>query len=294
MGEPISDNDAFLLSELLDGNLPADRAAVLRHRIQREPELQAAFDAMTRIDESLADRGRDQPSVDWARFHRNVMNAIATQAGTTGACVEEQDQFLLSRLLDGDLLADEATALRRRLEREPALRAAFESLAQVDALLEDRRADWPTVDWPRFREAVMDAVEAETSAPPAIIRSVHWMRVGVPLAAAAAIAVLVTLYRSGPETDGPEAGPGPGPVVAVVPSGDDPAPTLVRFKRHWFSPRAEAGVIQVTFAQSAQLEEVTQQQDRANRERPSSVIAGVGPPSLPDPTFKMFMEALPL
>ena len=211
-----------------------------------------------------------------------------------GEPISDNDAFLLSELLDGNLPADQAAVLRRRLEREPALRAAFESLAHVDALLEGRQADRPVVDWPRFREEVMDAVRAKRLAPPAIIRLARWMRVGVPLAAAAAIALLVTLHKSGPETGEPEAASGPGPVVAVAPSGDAAATMIVRFKRPSFGKRAEGGVIQVTFAQSAQLAEATQQQDRANRERPSSVIAGVAPPSWPDEAFKAFMEAPPL
>ena len=66
--------------------------------------------------------------------------------------INKSDEFLLSRLLDGDLGPDETAALRGRMEREPALRETFESLARVDGLVKRRHADQPEVDWRRFRE----------------------------------------------------------------------------------------------------------------------------------------------
>lgn len=61
--------------------------------------------------------------------------------------ITQHDEYLLSRLVDGDLPGDEAESLRGRMEREPDLRAAFQSLVRLDAALKARRADQPRVDW---------------------------------------------------------------------------------------------------------------------------------------------------
>jgi hypothetical protein len=107
--------------------------------------------------------------------------------------VNEQDEFLLSRLLDGDLPAEEASALRKRMDDEPALRAAFDGLGRLDAMLQARRADAPRIDFSRFHQQVMAAVETRGSEP-AIIKLSKWLRYAAPLAAAAAIALLVLAY----------------------------------------------------------------------------------------------------
>jgi anti-sigma factor RsiW len=75
--------------------------------------------------------------------------------------VSEHDEFLLSLLLDGGLDEGEAEALRLRLEREPALRRAYDSLRGVDDLLQGRRGDQPAVDLDAFHSTFMDRLAAE-------------------------------------------------------------------------------------------------------------------------------------
>jgi hypothetical protein len=111
--------------------------------------------------------------------------------------INEQDEFLLGELLDGNLPEAEAQALRERLEREPALRSAYDEIRRLNDLLTARRADQPVVDWDRFHRQVMEAVDAEPVAAPSVIRFPMWARVAVPLAAAAAVALVVTLYDPG-------------------------------------------------------------------------------------------------
>ncbi len=210
-----------------------------------------------------------------------------------GRRIRENDEFLLAELLDGHLPADQAADLRQRMERQPELRAAFKSLADVHALLARRQADQPRVDWRGFHKRVMDAVEAEPVAPPRRSQLARWLRIGAPLAAAAAIALLVSRYPAGPETGGPEAASSAGPVAAVAPSGDV-GQVLVRFERPPLDSAGQTGVVQVSFARSAQLAEAIQQEDKANRSRPPTVFAAVPPPSLPDGALRAFLEAPPL
>jgi len=119
--------------------------------------------------------------------------------------LNEADEFLLSRLLDNDLLPEAAASLRARMEREPDLRKAYESMTRIDTLLAARRADQPQVDWARFHQQVMDQIEAEASKR-VTIRLAGFLRVALPLAAAAVIALVIWLWPQGgsmaPKPDG--------------------------------------------------------------------------------------------
>jgi hypothetical protein len=106
--------------------------------------------------------------------------------------ISEQDEFLLSCLLDGDLPSDQAEALRERMGREPELRAAFASLSRVNDLLVGQRADQPVVDLKALHSSIMQQVERR-AARPSILRLPFWVRLAVPLAAAAAVALVVTM-----------------------------------------------------------------------------------------------------
>ena len=140
----------------------------------------------------------------------------------------------------------------------------------------------------------MNAVEAEAVAPPATGRLARWVRIGVPLAAAAGIALLVSFYPPGPETSEPDADSGPGPMATETTSGDDAGRLIVRFN-HPPSPQPrQTGLTRVTFARSARLAEAIQREDEADRGRPWSVMAAVSPPSLPDGVLRAFIEAPPL
>jgi hypothetical protein len=110
--------------------------------------------------------------------------------------INEQDEFLLSRLLDDDLSSDEAASLRVRLEREPELQRAFVAMSRLDTLLVARRADQPQVNWASFHSQVMNRVEAE-AARPITIKLASYLRAALPLAAAAAIALVIWYWPHG-------------------------------------------------------------------------------------------------
>src|SRR5687768_11680853 len=107
--------------------------------------------------------------------------------------ISEQDELLLNRLLDDDLSAPEAVSIQKRMTREPALRETMDSLTRIDALLSNRGADQPDVDWQQFRQDVLHEVgEIEQQANrPIPFRRARKIWLGAPFAAAAAIALLL-------------------------------------------------------------------------------------------------------
>jgi negative regulator of sigma E activity len=72
----LSEHDEFLLSQLLDGDLPPADAELLQARIAREPELSKAFAQMRRLNGALLDGRTAQPQVDLASLHSEIMEAI--------------------------------------------------------------------------------------------------------------------------------------------------------------------------------------------------------------------------
>jgi anti-sigma factor RsiW len=206
MREYVSERDEFLLSQLLDGDLPEAEAAALRVRLENESALRSAYEVLCRVDGLVRARAADQPAVDYERFHEVVMQRLGAAAP-----VSEQDEYLLSRLLDGELAGEARAGLVARLEVEPALRDCYESHQRVNAALAERRADVPVVDYGRFHTQVMEQVREEAGRAARTIRFPVWARIAAPLAAAAAIALAVWLQ------------PGIGPVSVDSPPRDEVA-----------------------------------------------------------------------
>ena len=190
--------------------------------------------------------------------------------------LNEHDEFLLSRLLDNDLSPAEAEGLRRRIEHEPGLSEAYAAMTRLDGLLKGRRADQPQVDWKAFHARVTNQVEraAETRVASPIIRLSRWLAVGLPLAAAASIALVLMLHTpaekptSGGKGHGGPVGPRPGSLVIAV-------------QRPETAPPTSPGPIQVNFKRSQQLLEMTKWDDAAKDEKPPVKLAG-GPSLAPE------------
>jgi len=176
--------------------------------------------------------------------------------------MNEQDEFLLSRLLDNDLSPEESASLRERMEREPELRRAYAAMTRIDSLLAARQADQPQVNWSRFHSEVMSRVEAAASRP-VTIRLAEYLRVALPLAAAAVIALTIWYWpHSGPATIVP---PGRGPEIAVAVG---PA-VSVRYDHPDLAGRADEAV-HVTFARSDELSRKYQVEDDESRDEQGS------------------------
>jgi hypothetical protein len=189
--------------------------------------------------------------------------------------INEQDEMLLNRLLDGDLSADDAAALRQRIQREPALRNVWERLSRIDGLLRERRTDTCQLDWGRFHASVVNQIGTDAVPVARVIRFPLWTRVAAPLAAAAAVA-LVLILRA-PHEPGKPAGTEPG-VIRVAYHTPQPAAIsasgaiVVRFHRPGGSmpQKDSAAPIHVAFSRSSQLEEQIRAADTARESNASS------------------------
>ncbi len=190
--------------------------------------------------------------------------------------INEHDEFLLSRLLDGDLSTAEAEVLRRRLENEPGLSEAYAAMARLDGLLKGRRADQPQLDWKAFHARVVDQVKrgGETRAAAPVIRLSRWLAIGLPLAAAATIALFLLFSGAGnspiPGGGGPK---GPG----APPSGN----LVVTIEKPKAAPPTSPEPIRVNFKRSQQLAEAIWQEDAIREEKPHMGLAG-GPSLVPE------------
>lgn len=215
--------------------------------------------------------------------------------------ITEQDEFLLSRLLDDDLPADEAKALRARLEREPELRVAYEAFRKIDRALASRRADRPDINFDDFHAEVMQAVEAEALTTTAsgegwILKFPGWFKVGLPLAAAAAIALVVTTWdRSITQEDpGQDVMRSPVAVEESERAGDgtqivqitDPRKEtresgriMVQFNRPSGVIEPERNIVRVNvnFQRSDTLARQVEQEDNAQKTRPAIATAAPAP-----------------
>jgi|GEM_PF-5926039 len=97
--------------------------------------------------------------------------------------------FWASRDLDGDLLPQERARLSKRLAESDDLHREAEGLCRVDRLVRRWGESGPDVDWDDFHASVLDRIEGGAVAT----RRLRWVvRIGVPLAAAAAIFIAVT------------------------------------------------------------------------------------------------------
>jgi len=207
--------------------------------------------------------------------------------------IDEYDEFLLSRLLDGELPADQAVTLHRRMEREPELRAAFESLARVDALLARRQADQPAVHWRQFHEKVLAAVAAQAAPAPKTIPLARWLGICAPLAAAAAIGLIVLLDRDRLQVPKDGAIPTPIRVTVNSPAEDAPGKLTVRLYRPRLNESGDTGVLRVAFSRSPQLAEAIRRQDQASQSRPTSVVVAARHRPSP-PQLELLVDLLPL
>ena len=151
-------------------------------------------------------------------------------------------------------------------------------MTRIDSLLAARRADQPRVDFSRFHRQVMDQVTAE-AARPVTIRLANFLRVAMPLAAAASIALIVWLWpHGGPLAPGSHDLTGPGLVARVSEPAVD----------------SDDG-IHVSYAKSDQLAKEFQAEDEKARSRESSqtFLAGnVRPSQSISP--ELLAEAAPL
>ncbi len=204
--------------------------------------------------------------------------------------IDEHNEFLLSQLIDGDLPADQAAALRERLTREPALQEAYEALTQVDRLLVGQTRTLPQVDWRRFQARVMErAIPVQSnSASPKVIRLPRWARVAMPVAVAASMAWLLMLAVLPSPTHGPAE-----PIEIVFHSPQPTSPgteaspeiLIVQYDRSSPAAQEDRGDLQVAFPRSPELALEIRRVDEAREALPSWHLFMVNTPDQIDPAI---------
>ncbi|MHC4443839.1 MAG: anti-sigma factor family protein [Planctomycetota bacterium] len=173
----------------------------------------------------------------------------------------EKDEFLLNRLLDGDLTQQQAEQLRQRIQKEPALREAYQAYVRINSSLEQRKQDRPTVDWLRFHNAIMQSIKDQPARHKTISIS-KWLMVGAPLAAAAAIALLITFYQ-GPTTVSPNGKDSSNTHVVVgIPHESKADKIVIRYNRPTrLSEKRATGAIKVKYGRSTEMAEAVREVD---------------------------------
>lgn len=185
--------------------------------------------------------------------------------------IDERDELLLNRLLDGELTEQEAAALRARMEVEPALQAAHAQNLRIHGLLTARAADQAAPRWDAFYAQVMSQVETKDAHPVhRALRFPVWLRFAAPLAAAACVAwlvfsqVLPDMKSTGqPATSGR---------IHVAINEPPPAATgtlLVRYQRPAANAPSGDAAVNVAYQRSAQMDEQIRKIDQARQKQPS-------------------------
>jgi len=182
--------------------------------------------------------------------------------------IAEKDELLLNALLDGELSADRQRALRERMRVEPALQEAYDTFRRLNGLLSDRGRDRPDIDWPGFHDSIVEAVKAEP-VPAGTIRSAAWIRIGVPLAAAAAVVLLVGVFMR-PFNRLPDKKEWPEKSVLVDTSEkDDIGKLMISYNRPNVPRTAKGDSIKINFGRSAEVAQKVHQHDEWYRARPT-------------------------
>ncbi|MCH7813804.1 MAG: hypothetical protein IID40_07265 [Planctomycetes bacterium] len=102
----------------------------------------------------------------------------------------EQQEFLLSQYLDGQLDDDARRRVEGRLRTDADLADSLEQLRQIDRLVRESAGPAPELDWERFTAQAAMRREAEADWR----RRRRILRLYAPLAAAALVVLACTLY----------------------------------------------------------------------------------------------------
>ena len=191
-----------LLSERPDGALTAEESAEVRRAIAGDSRAAAAARQYERLHRLLADWRALPADVDWEAFR------LAASARVAGEAVGARRD---SRTSDGRLAATQRGA-------------ANVAGDAVDRLVRRAAGDVPAVDWVALKSRISAAVQREALqtrhegqvVPARWRRAMTWTgRVGLPLAAAAAIALLVWLPQTGGDRSRGRADGLKSPIVVV-------------------------------------------------------------------------------
>lgn len=207
----------FAISQYLDGTLPADQALALRQRLEVDAEARRVLEEYTALN--VAMKASPLPEVRWDALAQRIGQAAHQQADArlgpeplNGQGLSNEQEYTITRYVDGELSADEGRQVEQLLTASPAARKLAAEHRSLDTVLKHA---WPLPDvrWDRLQAHLSEAIAEEAQA--SRFRIGNWLGHTTRIAAAACLfvavglAVLLVANREG-------ANPGTPTRVAVV------------------------------------------------------------------------------
>jgi anti-sigma factor RsiW len=198
----------------------------------------------------------------------------------------EDIEYQLSQLLDGELPAEQAQALRRRLAEDPALAEEYRRYQALEKGLGGMGRQTPSVDWELQRDSIRAVLEREALLKPlsAPWRSVVF-RWSAAVSAAAACVVAGLLVLNWFVSGGPGRGQAAISVDFTIPKAHAGSALQVAMTAS-AAPAASGSILAVEYEEHSAGEQATAPAELSGgawawAERPGTVIvsAGVANPS---------------
>jgi hypothetical protein len=185
----------FILTQYLDGTLPAADAVALERVLETDPTAQALRDEHERLTALL--RSQPLPEIDWDDLARDF---CAVVTGNVDEQSRADDQKLNVMLGAGTPLPElQWDELSRRISA--AVDAEIETGGVEDERLVEllRSTPMPAVNWDRLAGHLSETIAAETQARevveerPAVIGRIGWVRTASRMAMAACVVLAAGL-----------------------------------------------------------------------------------------------------
>jgi negative regulator of sigma E activity len=186
----------FILTQYLDGTLPAEEAGALERALESDPRAQALRDEHERLTALL--RSQALPEMDWDEVARDL-SAVVT--GNVDEQTRAEDQRLNAILKAATPLPElQWDELSRRISAavDDEMAGASAEDQAFDAML--RSTPKPAVKWDRLADHLSNVIAAEAEAGaqqaderPAVIGRIGWVRTASRLAMAACVVLAVGL-----------------------------------------------------------------------------------------------------
>ncbi len=188
----------FMMSQAIDGDLPADQAEELERYLADHPEDRAEFERMRKLNDLLGAWGQQTSAAGETDLGRRL-----------GEQIRDEPAFAISRMIDGEEAAEADYA--RYAEQDPGLGLRDYAYRRLETVLRAWGAIEPPVDHDLLYERLCETIHLEAGGGAG--RWTRWViRLGAPLAAAASLLIVAGLWWSQPDAD--TAVPGPSPLQA--------------------------------------------------------------------------------
>ena len=166
----------FNICQYLDGTLPDAQRTVLEALLEHDAAARQLLAEHRKLDAAMKNVS-PLPELQWDRLADHFVNAV--EFGSEGL-----DQTVV-QYVDGDLAADERTALELRLADDPHLSTLLQQHQRLQAGL--RAMPQPRVHWKNLAEHLSQVVADAADPKPIKLFAYSWMRTAAGLAVAACV-----------------------------------------------------------------------------------------------------------